>query len=131
MPLNSCGRCLTSNAAVLTNRCPLTDCRQTGRCFSGSRVTPVLASDRLIGHLDVTEDGTRIMAPGGFIFCASVASTRVGALDPALHSQSLVAGHGPAPTRILARSPGGRATSLLLWQAVLLATRLPPLYLHC
>jgi len=60
-----------------------------------------------------------------------MASTRGGALDPALHSQSLVADHGQAPTRILARSPGGRATSLLLWQAVLLATSLPSLYLHC
>ena len=67
-----------------------------------------------------TEHG--VWPSGVFIFCASLASTRGGALDPALHSQSLVAGHGPAPTRILARSPGGRATSLLLSQAVLLAT---------
>ena len=58
-----------------------------------------------------TEHGVRPLA---FIFCASLASTRGAALDPALHSQSLVAGHGPDPTRILARSPGGRATSLLL-----------------
>ena len=64
-----------------------------GRSF-GNRLKPVLASDRLFVRLEVTEGGTRSTALGVFILCAPLASTRGGALDPTLHSQSLVARHG-------------------------------------
>src|SRR5262245_22050658 len=74
-------------------------------------MTPLLASDWLFVRLEVTEGGTRNYGASGiFILCASLASTRGGASDPTRHSESLVAGHGLAPTRILARSPGGRPT---------------------
>ena len=76
-------------------------------------MAPPLSGLRQYGHAQVSDCSAvwnwqrreQGVWPLGFIFCESLATTRGAALDPALHSQSLVPGHGPDPTRILVRLP--------------------------